>query len=243
MTYRDPDPSQLPWLEEEEDFEESPIVLARQSGLTGHAGDNQTYYTDYAEYDLLAESQPADLRHDATIIPKTKFGRQDHDHNIQRLRSGQALELPVAVYGKPIQDPVAATFRSQLYVDTSQATRNKMRYGKLETKTQPADLWGFVTWVEFNNHLAPMDKRTAREYTDQLAIAIVDKYKQTGAYELTYWVAKDEQRKTRPRFYAFSLRDCETDVLDIITVYQGQTEVISHQVEQRKSNSIELRYS
>lgn len=243
MIYRDPDPSKLPWLEEAEEFEESPVVLARQSGLAGYAGDQQTYYSDYTEYDLLSRNTQADTVHDAAIIPKTKYGQLTQDVNLQRLRGHQDPAVPTVVYGKPVQDPVTATFRSQLYLDTSQATRNKMRYGKLTTTAQPRDLWGFVTWVEFNNHLSPMDKRTARDYMDQLTVAIVDKYKQTGQYELTYWVAKDEQKRTCPRFYAFSLLDLETTMLDIITVYQGQTEIISHQVKQTKINSITLRYS
>lgn len=108
----------------------------------------------------------------------------------------------------PIKDCEAAEFTWR-WQTVSNATnqsgeRDRIRVGKLWTRTQTFALWGFESWQEFNSHLHISDKELAREYHERTKLAIATSSSYVGQYSTCYWLAKDKEI-TKPGFWAITI--------------------------------------
>jgi len=182
------------------------------------------------EYDLLSEMRP-------------KVYKVTEDHNWQLLKEEQQQKnRQTWTSTRTTPKPVALTLRERVYLDPKQSTRNRLRFGRLETVTQSFGMWGFFTWQEFNDHLHIGNKQTARDVYEQLKLSIADTYTSAGLYELQFWLPKTDGAETVKDFMAFSLLDCKSNNLTVRCLYQNQLEERTHTVKQSTTNTIRLKF-
>lgn len=107
----------------------------------------------------------------------------------------------------PVTQPLTAEFNyKQHIVDKTQTTRNTLMFGSLETSTERIQLWGFLTWIEFQDHLAdhqPLAKNTL----ENLHANASEMYHSVGQAKFTFWLAKNYRAQTRPGYWAIVVEE------------------------------------
>lgn len=108
---------------------------------------------------------------------------------------------------RPVDNPILAEFNfKQHIVDKTQTTRNTLMFGSLETATEKISLWGFLTWVEFQDHIAD-HQPLAKDTLERLQVNSSEMYKQVGQVKFTFWLAKNHQAKTRSGYWAIVVEE------------------------------------
>jgi len=102
--------------------------------------------------------------------------------------------------------------------------RDRLRLGKVYTRTQTFDLWGFESWQEFSGHCHIADKHNARQVYEELSTLLALSTNTTGQYSICCWVVKNEGN-TKPGCWAISFDYFETKSRSIYMFANGVTDI------------------
>ena len=127
------------------------------------------------------------------------------DHNLQLLRAESGQPDAVTAW---IQPPVGSVTEIQFDLkprqtsNAGQNSRDLLWFGRCESATETLPVWGFQTYQEWRDHLAPQDADRARRRRAVMTDTCQQAYLGTGM-RFHYWVAK-RGRATAPDFWALS---------------------------------------
>lgn len=130
---------------------------------------------------------------------------------------GEQLDPIVLWIARPVEDCETVEFNWKWQTTTNAGTqhgrRDRLRFGKLRTRTQTLVICGFESWQEFNAHCHLNDKQLALDYHRVVQDTIAENTKITGEYAVCYWLVKDENL-TRPGFWAITIDRASDGVPD-----------------------------
>lgn len=155
--------------------------------------------------------------------------KRDYDDIDVRLGHVRAEQLdPVVQWiADPVDQVDTAEFNWRWQTTSNSnnqsGTRDRLRLGRLFTRTQTHTLWGFESWQEFNSHLHLNDKQQARDYYEEIKYAVANSSLHTGDYSMCFWLAKDDNL-TRPGWWAISVDSLVTPGREILVWANGRAQ-------------------
>ena len=143
--------------------------------------------------------QPRD--YNAEYDPFTRLdGIPTHVIDTKRLELDPDDTVPEWHNRPDLTDIESLIFRYQAHQTSNSNARDRLRYGHGQTATQTVMLWGFETFQEFRDHLAPRDKAWAKYVWDETACEL-----RQESVKYLFWVPKGEQHTTEPGCWAISM--------------------------------------
>lgn len=107
----------------------------------------------------------------------------------------------------PVTEPLTVEFNFKQHIsDSKQTSRNRLMFGSIQTPSEKIQLWGFLSWLEFQDHIAdnqPLAKRVREELQANTALM----YHQVGQVKFSFWLAKNYQAQTRPGYWAIVIEE------------------------------------
>lgn len=115
--------------------------------------------------------------------------------------------------------------------------RSQLRYGTMTARGTDFVLWGMSSWQEFRDHIAPDDFAWAREYWEQLKVALATA--PMGRYKKCFWAGRGYHHSQIEGFWAMTIDDEEQRERSLIIWANGKE--TRRQVGWQKQNTTLLR--
>lgn len=135
------------------------------------------------------------------------------DHNLIALRAEQREPVePLAAWLVPETGPVwqaSWDFRPRRTSNSGHNSHDLLWYGQVDTGHQTHAMWGFRTWREWRDHLAPQDRARARWVREEMMADLALARSRAGL-ETQHWVVKNGSQ-TRAGFWAITAGWPDTD--------------------------------
>lgn len=188
----------------DDDFEESPVFVNRELRFT-NTGEKSTYF-DQSNQDYELE-----------IGPRSQWVTDNYYHDMERLISDAPIDL-----ARPVDQPQLIELSWRWHTTSlTQTTRNRLRFGTLHTATQRIQLWGFDVWTEFKSHIPAQDWHRIAPIREELVTDIALDRDFDGA-RVGYWLAKDDQSRTRPGAWVISVDNVQTQQRCLVIGFRDQ---------------------